>query len=534
MRLGTVLLAGLLAGCASGSGVDDRRVARLGVPDPDRREEAFQDLLRVEGAPAPALRAALGLGASHGFPAVALLYAQGRGDAVPLELKARHLASFEWPKDLVDENAVVEPYVRYRIEQDVVRVGAPALPVLARVLEEETEGEAGELRIAGLMLRIGGRAAAREFARLLDSERVADTAASALLYMGCQEAALRLASAAARIEAARTWWDLGADFPESEWIRDAVDGLAPRFQGKDPEGVRPVLELLTGRTLEDPRAWWEQNRGWRPEPPPLRPEELLPRLSQGRSRAYDANRRLEEATGLRVWLPRMNRRSELRAALRLWEPPEDLELRWHRTLESPLLRLSVAAIGVSPRQPHRIRWSYEGYFHPVEDESGELRIETRAEGYGLFVQALDLGTRLVASESHGVAGAWTGTVREFRAGRPMLLFSSAFKAALVAVVEEVPARRPPPPPAMLQAEWRERLSELRDSPDALRALAYFQNPYDLALMRERRAGAALLILGDPAGLDLHPELEPHEVDMGLQKADDPRVRRYLEELRRRN
>src|SRR5262249_43074473 len=152
----------------------------------------------------------------------------------------------------------------------------------------------------------------------------------------------------------------------------------------------------------------------------------------------------------------------------------------------------------------------EGYFHPVEDESGELRIETKTESYGLFVQALDLGTRLLASEAHGAGGAWTGTVREFREGRPMILFSAPFKAALVAVVEEVPSRRPPPPPSTVQAEWRERLAAMSNVSEALRALAYFQNVSDLAVMRERKAGAALLILGDPAALELKPTLEPYE------------------------
>jgi hypothetical protein len=83
-----------------------------------------------------------------------------------------------------------------------------------------------------------------------------------------------------------------------------------------------------------------------------------------------------------------------------------------------------------------------------------------------------------------------------------------------------------------QAEWRARLSSWKDTPDALRALAYFQDAADLPLLRERKAGAALLLLGDPAALDLHPDLRPHEIDLALRKAEDPRVRAYLEGLRR--
>ena len=161
-----------------------------------------------------------------------------------------------------------------------------------------------------------------------------------------------------------------------------------------------------------------------------------------------------------------------------------------------------------------------------------MRIETQTENYTLFVQALELGTRLLVSEAHSASGAWTGTVREFREGRPMVMFSSPFKSALVAVVEEVSSRRPPPTPVVAQAEWRARLASWKDSPDALRALAYFQDAADLPLLRERKAGAALLLLGDPAALDLHPELRPHEIDLALRKAEDPRVRAYLEALRR--
>ncbi|HVR85501.1 MAG TPA: hypothetical protein VMU54_14385 [Planctomycetota bacterium] len=525
----------LLVGCAAPAGrrADGVRLRTLDAPERVLREEAFQDLLRGEGAPIPVLRAALGMGAEHGFPVVALLYAQGRGDAAPLELRARHLAVFEWPADPTGENAVVEPYVRAAVEQDLARAGIAALPLLARVLDGEAVSEAAQVRVARVMLRIGSRSAAREFARLLDSDNARETAADALLYLGRQELALRLAAPEARIAAAKMWWELAADFPESEWIRDEVDGLASRCQAKDPEGVRPVLELLVGKPVEDPKAWLDENRSWQPAPAPLKPEELLPSLSLDRARAYDGNRRLEEATGVRVFMPKLERLSDLRSALRLWQPPADLEARWRRVLQAPLLRLSIAAIGLSPRrEDHRIRWAYETHFHPLEDESGELRIETETENYTLFVQALDLGTRLLASEAHSASGSWTGTVREFRESRPMLMFSGPFRSALVAVVEEVPSRRSPPAPAVAQAEWRARLSSWKETPDALRALAYFQDSADLPLLRERKAGAALLLLGDPAALDLHPELQPHEIDLALRKAEDPRVRAYLEALRR--
>lgn len=534
MRRASIVLL-LLSSCAAPAEprLGPAQVRALDSEDRAVREAAFQDLLRGEGAPAAALRSALGAGAAHGFPVVALLYAQGRGDAVPLEIRIRHLVSFDWPADPAGENAVVEPYVRGAVEADLAKTGVPALPLLSRALDLLAESDEQQARVVRVMLRIGGRLAAREFAALLESERAGDAAASALLYIGRQELALRLASPEARVAAAKSWWELAQDFPESEWIRDAAESLVSHYHPRDPEGVRSVFELLVGRPVDDPRAWWAEHPGWTPAPVPLKPEELLPALSEGRGPAYDANRRLEEATGLRVFQPRLERLGELRSALRLWAPPADLQVRWERVLHAPLLRLSVAAIGLLPRPDgSRIRWAYETHFHPTEEETAELRIETQTESYSLFVQALDLGTRLSMSEAHGASGLWQGVVREYRESRPMLFFSTPFKSALVAVVEEVPMRRPPPTAVEAQAEWRARLAALKEDPDALRALAYFQNPADLPLMRERKAGEALLLLGDPSALDLRPRLRPYEIDPALRAAQDPRVREYLGGLRR--
>jgi len=535
-------LAGFLAGCLPGSEAEsgDERLMELLNDSLEKREEAFQGFLRDEETPIPGLRAAMGLGARYGFPVVALLYAQGRGDAVPLDLRARHLATFEWPRSRSRENGVVEPYVRSEIEQDLVRTGRPALRALARTLEQEASSEAAALRIVRVMLRIGGRAAAEAFARLLNADRdlggvrVCDAAAAALLYLGRQELLLRLAAPDARLEAARTWWDLAKDFEESEWIREAVEALSARSQPRDPQGLRSVMELLVGQTVEDPKEWWDRNRDWKPAGAPLHPEELLPSLTLGRARAFDANRRLEEATGVRVHLPRLERVSDLCSALRLWQASPDLALRWRRYLEAPLLRLSIAAIGYSPsNESLRIRWAYETHFHPMEEDSGELRIGTQTERYAFFVQASDYGTRLVASESHEAGGGWTAALREFGDAQPMVMFSLPFKAALVAVVEEVSSRRTPPPLLAIQSEWRARLRSWKDSPPALHALGYFQDSADLDLLRERRAGEALLLLGDPAALELQPRLEPHEIERALRKARDPRVKEYLEALKRR-
>ncbi len=234
---------------------------------------------------------------------------------------------------------------------------------------------------------------------------------------------------------------------------------------------------------------------------------------------------------MRVAVPRATRLSDLCASLRLWQPPPDLGLRWRRYLEAPLLRLSIAAIGYSPRhESHHVRWAYETCFAATGEDSGELRIETQTETYALFAQAFEFGTRIVVSEAHGAPEGWTGVLREFRAGRPAVMFSPSFKSAIVAVVEEVEARRIPPPVEKIQAEWRARLRSWADSPEALHALGYFQEGEDRGLLKERRAGEALLLLGDPAALELKPRLKGYEIDMALRKAQDPRVREYLRAL----
>src|SRR6185503_17697461 len=244
----------LLAGCFSGSQArgEAARIFALQDDDRARRDGAFQELLRAN-ASIPALRSAVGVGFQYGFPVVALLYAQGRGDAVPLDLRALHLAGFEWPKATTSENGVVEPYVKLEVEQDLTRTGRPAVRALGRALEGYAADEAGAMRVVRAMIRIGGREPAREFARLLNEKRdlggprVCDAAACALLYLGRQELALRLAAPDARVAAARSWWELAKDFPESEWIREAAEALAAA-SGKDP-----VFDLLVGQAVEDPK-----------------------------------------------------------------------------------------------------------------------------------------------------------------------------------------------------------------------------------------------------------------------------------------
>jgi hypothetical protein len=541
------LLAALLAaGCWAPRPPDPFVEALKKLPSGDDREYegAFQQLTQATPGVVHFLKRGLLLAPKRGFPVVALLYARGEGDAVPLELRARHLAAFGWPAASAVDNAILEPYTWNEIERDLVRAGRPALRLLADALGREAASEARAVRLARVVLRIGGRAAADELAGLLETERdlggarVCDVAAGALLLLGRQELALRSTGREALVRSAREWWAKAKDQPEAEWTRGAVAGLVERWEAKDPEGVRPVIELLAGETVEDPKEWWARRPEWRPPGPPLRPEELLPHLSGGRATAYGANRRLEEATGVRLPLPPVAGLGELCAALRLWEPPRDLGLWWKRFLGSAMLRLSIGIIGYDEeRKTNHVLWAFETYAHATEDETGELSVRTGGGSALLYVQSLALGTRVVYAEMSDTEAGRARFTAELPATRPLVFFSGPLRAAVVVVVEEVSGRRPPRPQEAFLADLRARLRALAreaeggEAARALRALGYCQDPGDRDFLRERRAGEALLLLGDPSGFDFNPRLEPYEVEMALRKAEDPGLRERLEKLR---
>ncbi len=540
------LLVLLLAGCAPRKAEDPlaQNVEKLSSAKEEERDEAFRTLVLMGAGAEPGFKKAVAAGPKHGFPVVALLYSQGEGDAVPLDLRARHLAAFRWPGGMATETAIVEPFVWHELEADLVRAGRPALRYLSQALEKDSPGEAKALQAAGAMIRIGGRAAAAEFARLLakerplDGPRVCDVAAAALLHLGHQDLALRAADPEAVLGAARAWWEAAKDQSEEDWLRSSVAALAARWKPRDPEGVRGAMELLAGQTIEDPAAWLEKNRGWSPANPPARLEELLPRLAAGRAEAFEANRLLERATGHRVSMPRMDSLGSLRAALRLWEPDPDLGLRWKRWLGSEFLRLSILVVGHHPkRETNHLLWAEERYFQAGEDETAELTVTPPTGFYVLHAQSLDLGTRVVVGEYYSMPLGEGGFTKEVRAARPLILFSPALRSCIVIAIEEVAARQPLRPPDALFAQLRAQLraqastAEGDERSRALRALGYLQDPADAALLKEHGAGEALLLLGDPAALEFKPSLAAHEIEMALRKAKDERVRGYLEGLK---
>jgi hypothetical protein len=545
--LSAVFAVALLAGCwqPRESSQVDIVIKRLQSDQEAEREEAFQDLVQGGREVAPRAKAAILFGKEPGFPLVAVLYVQGEGDAVPLELRVRHLAVFRWPGSRAVENGVLEPYVWNEIERDLLRTGRPALRLLARALEQESPTVAKALQVARVMLLVGGRAAAEEFAglldrtRALDGARVCDVAAAALLYLGSRELELRISDGDGLVRAAREWWGGAKDAPEPEWVRGAAIALADRWKPGDPEGVRPVLDLLAGRKVEDPKAWREREKNWSPAPPPLHPRELLPRLSGDRPSAYDANRRLEAATGVRLQGPRASTLEGFRAALRTWGPEPNLAAKWRRYLESARLRLTVVVIAHVPRRgANHVAAMHERHFHATEDET----VTTGASGsegqYLLHLQSREFGTRLVYNEYVAAGGEDRGVVAEFPSLRPVVVVSPLLKGCTVVLIEEVPVPQPPRSPEALFAALRARLKEAaRESEGTergsfLRALGYCQDRGDAEFLREQGAWEALLLLGDPAALPHRPRLEPYEVEMALRRAEDAGVKEYLESLRR--
>lgn len=536
-----LLLTAALGACVAPSFEAEVRLQfkKLVSEDPAERAAAFQQLTRT-GTPAiPLLKAALEGMAPQGFPLVALLYVQGEGDAVPLELRARHLAAFRWPREHTEDNAIVEPFVWHEIERDLVRAGRPALRLLSESLRRETPTEEKALQVVRVMLSIGGRGAAEEFARLLDADRdlgetrVNEAAAAALLYLGRQELALR-SPRGARVEAARAWWTRAQGQAEEIWIREAAGALAERWRPGDLEGVRPVFELFVGESVEDPREWWGKHPDWRPTRDPAPLKDLLEGLAADRPRAFEANRRLEALTGTRLDIPRAVNVGELCAALRLWGPPADLAVRWRRYAESPFLKLSIAIVGWHPgRGENHLIWWQDRVFHATEDETGG----TGGGEYMIYAQSRQLGTRLVLSEYAQKGRDVRGFVTEASGLEPAILFSPTLGACAIVWVDEVAGKRSPRPAEAVFAELRGRLRKRvegtvgEDRLRALRALSYFQNPEDGDLFRKHGATGALLMLGDPAGLEGKPALEPHEAEMALRKARDPAVRKYLEGLR---
>ena len=296
---------------------------------------------------------------------------------------------------------------------------------------------------------------------------------------------------------------------------------------------------MVGKTVENPKKWLKSRPGWMPDTAPLDIDTLLSRLSGSRPEAFEANRRLEAMTGIRMWTPRAKSFGELRASLRLWQPPPNLEIRWRRILKGSLVRMTIALVGYHEEKGmNGVIWAREAVFPAVEDRSESGGGVIDAGNYVLHVQSRLEGTRLVYNEHLSGVRETTGRTAEYPAVLPVAFRTNPMKAMVVLSMVEVLGRFPPRAPAALSRDLRGRLRKGVEMARGLErerlllALAYFQDDGDLEYLREKKASAALLLLGDPAGLAGKPHLEPHEIEMALRKATDPAVRAYLEGLKK--
>ena len=103
---------------------------------------------------------------------------------------------------------------------------------------------------------------------------------------------------------------------------------------------------------------------------------------------------------------------------------------------------------------------------------------------------------------------------------------------------DVPGRRTPRSPDEFFVETRRRLRKLAQAAEgeerrrALRALGYCQDRADADFLKEQKAFDALLLLGDPAGLEGEPRLEdsvPEQPDRRHERGEveaDEQQRRH--------
>jgi hypothetical protein len=554
-RWAAVALGLGLAGCFQPRTPVDHRI-RLAVTSPDRseRDREFQVLCRAPADALPWLKLRMQEGAGAGFPCVALLVNLGEGDAVPLELKVAHLAKFEWPARYAEVNRVIEPYCWNEVERDVAKAGRPALRLLGEALAREAPDEARAMRVARVMLQLGGAAPAvvlDEFARLLGVERslgavrVCDVAGAAILHLCYQDVALYhagdpAAAARARLDALRTTG-------EETWIRMGADAALDAMR-HPTEGAtwRDWLKRLTGSedatlasTVKDVTV-----KEWGGVKPGMGEAELVARVRAG---SWNAERVLERRSGVRLRRhPPMRTLHDLRTAR--WDPRPDPQaaLRWERWLESRMLRLGIFRLGADAGSGTRgVLWKFERWFHATEDETAVVEGESDSKPGQLYVQSLDAGTRLVVSDfvldGEVERGNWR--LEGVDGETPVVVENPALTTLMVVMVDDAERRSAPLPPEESAALLLRRLVAMlsgRGAAASARALGYLGDPTAAGALRKwastvtgetrKTPAAALILLGDPAGLELgvEPALAPHELEMAKGLAKEAKLVAWLQ------
>jgi hypothetical protein len=533
----------------------EHHVTLLHAPDAAVRAREFQTLSRAPSEVVPLLKRHLDAGYAHGFPIVALLYNQGASGAVPLELKVIHLAKFSWPEGYERDNAVIEPYVWAEIERDLAATGRPVLRLLGSALAREAPDEARAMRVARVMLQVGGAAPAallEEFARHLGETRdlggvrVCDVAGAAILHLAYRDVELYRAkdpAAAARERLA----ELRAS-GEEQWLKAGAEAALEASADPAEGGTwTQVLQLLTGAgnaTVDDlsrivkerPVAEWVDARA--------ADRELVAAL---RERPGPADRVLERRTGVRLRrIPPLRTLYDLKTLRWNWGDPA-LALKWERWIESRVVRMVVAKVGRDESTGRAgVVWLYEKTFHATEDEIGHAEGVSGRRRYLLFLQSRELGTRAVVSEyvsdEAGLYGESGSHAMDDDAA--LVLFNPATTTATVCVLEALPARAAPLGPEGVRGDLARRCARLleKDAVRAARALGYLGDASAAEALRKRGetartpaevagVAAGLLLLGDPAGIELlekrgvRHDLAAHELEWARQ-AKDERVRAW--------
>lgn len=542
-RIACLMLLCACTACVGRAGALQQTLETLVQGEQAEREEAFQSLTQGPAFAADILKPILSLDRERGYPLVAVVASLGEGESVPLDLLADHLALFEWPTSHASQNVIIKPYVWHLVERRLVAAGPAAIPHLARALRSTAPNERKALKVADLMLAVGGHPAGEALAGLLDVDRdlggvrVCDIAAAALLVLVRNDLPLRLADRDAMVKAAAACWKDLRGCSEEEWTRRGAVALAAQWKPEDLSAVRGVFEMLVGETVEDPQRWLAAHEDWMPARGPLDPDGLLPRLSGSRPEAFEANRRLEAMTGIRMWTPRARSFGALCASLRLWQPPPGLQARWRRVLKGSLVRLTVALVGYHEvEEVNGVIWAREAIFPAVEDRSVTGGGEIDDGVYVLHVQSRQAGTALIYNEHLSGDDTTRGRTARYATANLEAFPSDPMRSMVVLSVDEVSTRLPPRPPGVLKRDLRLGLHRAlktatgRHRKNLLLTLGYFQDDEDLEYLKRQKAAAPLLLLGDPAGLEGKPRLRPHEVEMALRKATDPDVRAYLDGL----
>ena len=232
----SAILILLLAGCAAPRNTQlAELLKKLGSKE---RVDAFQQLLSAPADLTRALKSFAALAPEHGCPVAAVLYRMGEGDSVPLDIKARHFALFEWPSKYREENVILEAIITRRLRHDLIRAGRAAVPHLAVAFDDSPRAK----DVAELMLFLDERAAAAEFAKRLD-----------------HPAARRALTQIAGTDALEDWWERNKDRPHDDWVRSRCRALL--------ESDLDAFNRETGGRFADRDAastWWNHSQGLPP------------------------------------------------------------------------------------------------------------------------------------------------------------------------------------------------------------------------------------------------------------------------------